>query len=64
MRGKFGGGGGRPEKGRPQRGEQEPAREADICAQTDRVSLIGSLLLSLREINKLPKQLAGEEVPR
>lgn len=45
--GSLGGGGGRPEKGRPQQGEQEPAREADICAQTDRVSLIGSLLQSL-----------------
>lgn len=42
-----GGGGGRPEAGRAQRVEGEAAREADICAQTDRVSLIGSFLLSL-----------------
>lgn len=32
---------------RAQQGEEEAAREADIWAQTDRVSLIGSFLLSL-----------------
>lgn len=38
---------GRPKAHRAQQGEEEAAREADIWAQTDRVSLIGSFLLSL-----------------
>lgn len=57
------GGGRRLLEGKAQQGDEEAAREADICAQTDRVSLIRSLLLSLQEINNLPEQLAGRKCP-